>query len=92
MASAIQYTCDHCQRPRGDANHWFCLRVSLTSMQVWTWSAGVNKPGVLHLCGEECLHAEVSSAIAAGRSQQGFRQRPPAEQVQFESVELRESA
>lgn len=81
MASAMQYTCDHCQRPRGEANHWFCLRIASNNLQVWTWPTGVNKAGVLHLCGEECLHAEVSSAIAAGQAQQCFRQRPVAEQV-----------
>ena len=29
MASTIQYSCDHCRRPRGEANHWFCLRVGV---------------------------------------------------------------
>lgn len=85
MASSMQYTCDHCRKPKGTANHWFCLRVASSSMQVWPWTYGVNKAGVMHLCGEECLHAEISSAIAAGQGTQGFRQRPVAEQVIVET-------
>lgn len=81
MASALQYTCDHCRKPKGTANHWFCLSIATHRLQVWIWASGVNKPGVMHLCGEECLHAEISSAIAAGQGQQVFRQRPAAEQV-----------
>lgn len=81
MAKSTQYACDHCKALRGDANHWFCLLISNFNLSVWTWNAGVNQPGVLHLCGEECLHAEISSAIAAGQGQQVFRQRPAADQV-----------
>ena len=81
MASSIQYTCDHCRKPKGTANHWFCLQIAPEAMLVTHWESGHRLAGMLHLCGQECLHAEISSAIAAGQGQQVFRQRPAAEQV-----------
>lgn len=92
MATSTQYTCDHCRTPKGRGNHWFCLDITRHVLRIIDWPSGHHLPGVLHLCGEECLHAEVSSAIAAGRGEHVFGRRPAAEQVQFESIELRESA
>jgi len=85
MAAVFQYTCDHCRKVKGEANHWYCLRVEKFEMNIYEWSLGIHYQDALHLCGEACLHAEVSSAIAAGQGQQIFRRRPSVEQVVTES-------
>lgn len=90
MAASMQYTCDHCGKSKGSANHWFLLNVAGLCIQIRPWS-GLMSPdaaGARHICGEGCLTAEISAAIAHGKGER-FLLREAPEQVNVEEVGAR---
>ena len=61
------FTCDVCQKVRGEANHWFLARISAKwSLIVSPWAEPLmREEGAMHLCGEACVLRRVSEFLSA---------------------------
>lgn len=66
------YCCDNCQKDRArDSNHWFLL-ISTTPAErvliIRPWDEELaDRPATRHVCGQECMFAEVARFVATGK-------------------------
>lgn len=61
------YRCDVCNRPKGEANHWY--RASIVPGPRWViipWELSMRDPAAKeqHLCGLECATKSMMRAMA----------------------------
>ncbi len=64
MAELTQYKCDVCGAVKGEANHWYKMRV-LDALHIYRWDfggeGGSDLSGQrLHLCGQACVLKKVN--------------------------------
>jgi hypothetical protein len=61
-------TCEECGAIRGEGNHWFELRRTLSGAPYFSeWTPDAEQPGTEHICGEACAHTILSKHLTALR-------------------------
>jgi hypothetical protein len=61
-------TCEECGAIRGEGNHWFELRRTLSGAPYFSeWTPDAEQPGTEHICGEACAHTVLSKHLTALR-------------------------
>lgn len=66
MKLSEPYRCDHCDRAKGDANHWWLRHLGNPKMfNLYGWDdEEARRPYVEHICSEACAVKALSKWMA----------------------------